>query len=132
MTLTDSHPHLEQGTFALRVRTEPIPTDQTMHLSCAAATGDRDSLWESRREWMFDMIKRKGLENSNNKDFQFWQQHNHPIELSTVALLDQKLKYIHNNPVEEGFVESPEMWHFSSAKEYYGKGEGELELLFIQ
>lgn len=93
---------------------------------------EKDNLGESRKDWMIDMMKKTGTRNSNNKDFQFWQQHNHPIELSTNELLDQKLEYIHNNPIEAGFVESPEMWQYSSAKDYYGKGKGELDILFIQ
>ncbi len=87
---------------------------------------------ESRREWMFQMMLKAGIENGNNNDFQLWQQHYHPIELSTNYLLEQKLNYIHNNPVDSGFVESPEMWLYSSARDYYGTGKGELELIFIE
>jgi REP element-mobilizing transposase RayT len=36
---------------------------------------------ESRREWMLWMFKRAGAKNSNVKEYQFWQQNNHPIEL---------------------------------------------------
>ncbi|MBK7690957.1 MAG: hypothetical protein IPJ31_07525 [Bacteroidetes bacterium] len=42
--------------------------------------------------------------------FQFWQQHNQPIVLDNNFLIDQKVEYIHNNPVEAGFVEKPEDW----------------------
>ena len=62
---------------------------------------------ESRREWMLWLMKRAGAKNERNKDFQFWQQHNHPIELSTNEMIDQRLDYTHNNPVEAGFVEEP-------------------------
>lgn len=34
---------------------------------------------ESRREWMLRLMKHAGGKNERNKDFQFWQQHNHPI-----------------------------------------------------
>ena len=91
-----------------------------------------EKVGESRREWMLSMMHQAGINNGNNKDFQFWQHHNHPIELSTNNLLDQKLNYIHNNPVEAGFVESPEMWQYSSAKDYYGNGKGVIDILFIQ
>ena len=84
----------------------------------------KEKVGESRREWMLDLMLKAGLRNSNNKDFQFWQQHNHPIELSTNKLLDQKLDYIHDNPVIAGFVESPEMWQFSSAKKLLQKRKG--------
>jgi len=39
---------------------------------------------KSRKEWLICMFKRAGKRNSNNRDFQFWQQDNHPIELSNV------------------------------------------------
>ncbi len=31
---------------------------------------------------------------------------------------DQKLNYIHDNPVRKGYVENPEHWKFSSARNY--------------
>ena len=46
--------------------------------------------------WLFE---RAGTRNPNNTRYQFWQQHNHPIELNTNEKLDQRLNYIHNNPV---------------------------------
>jgi putative transposase len=53
------------------------------------------------------MFGRAGKKNVRNNDFQFWQQHNHPIELNTNEMMDQKLDYIHNNPVTAGFVLAP-------------------------
>jgi hypothetical protein len=34
-------------------------------------------------------------------------------------MLHQKLNYIHNNPVEAGFVGNPEDYLYSSARNYY-------------
>ena len=53
---------------------------------------------------MLWMIGRAGKKNSNNRDFQFWQQNNEPIELNTNGLLNNTLHYTHYNPVEAGFV----------------------------
>ena len=75
---------------------------------------------ESRKEWMISMMQKAGKNNSNNNGFQFWQQHNQPIELFTKKVIQQKLEYIHNNPVVEGFVEKPEEYLYSSAKDYAG------------
>ena len=86
---------------------------------------------ESRREWMLLMMERVGKQNSNNAGFQFWQQHNQPIELNTNDLMEQKLEYIHNNPVVSGFVDNPEEWLFSSARDYAGR-KGLLEISFIE
>src|ERR1039458_8529016 len=60
---------------------------------------------ESRREWIIWMFKKAGSKNNNNDNYQLWQQHNQPIELSTPEMFNQKLEYIHNNPVKAGFVE---------------------------
>ncbi len=59
---------------------------------------------ESRRSWTIWMFKRAGAKNSNNKIYQFWQQDNHPIELSTNEMLDSRLNYLHHNPVRVGLV----------------------------
>lgn len=85
---------------------------------------------ESRKEWMLWMMKRAGEKKSNNKDFQFWQQHNHPIELSTKEIMLQRLNYIHNNPVEAGFVDQPADWVFSSARDYEDQ-KGIIEISFL-
>jgi putative transposase len=67
----------------------------------------KENISESRREWMLWMFKRAGEKNSRNNDFQFWQQHNHPVKLSDNYMMDQRLECIHNNPVEAGFVNRP-------------------------
>lgn len=85
---------------------------------------------ESRKKWMLYMMTSTGLKNGNNKDWQFWQQNNHPIELSSNFIAEQKLEYLHYNPVSAGYVESPEHWLYSSAKDYYGK-KGLLDVEFI-
>jgi len=83
---------------------------------------------ESRREWMIYMFERAGKRNSNNKDFQFWQQGNHPIELSTPAMLNQKLDYLHENPVKAGIVYEPQEYVYSSAIDYYTTRKGLIEI----
>ena len=88
------------------------------------------NLYESRREWMLSLMYESGMENKRNRYFQFWQQHNHPIELSSNEMIDQRLAYMHNNPVELGLVEKEEEWLHSSAGDYYGIRKGEIELLF--
>jgi len=76
---------------------------------------------ESRREWMLWMMERAGKFNPNNNDFQFWQQKNNPIELFDNDVMRQKLDYLHNNPVEAGFVDEPWEYLYSSASDYCGK-----------
>jgi REP element-mobilizing transposase RayT len=73
---------------------------------------------ESRREWMLWMFERAGKKNSNVTKRQFWQQNNKPIEIYSLSVFEQKLNYIHNNPVEAGFVTNPIDWKYSSARNY--------------
>jgi hypothetical protein len=86
---------------------------------------------ESRREWIFGFMTQAGKSNSNNYEFQFWQQNNHPLELNNNFLMEQKLEYIHMNPVVSGFVEEPEHWLYSSARDYAGK-KGMLNIVFLE
>jgi putative transposase len=72
-----------------------------------------------------------GGANSNNKRYQFWQQHNHPIELNTNEMIDQRLDYIHNNPVEAGIVLSAEHYLYSSAVNYAGLPEKLIDVILI-
>ncbi|MEQ8304852.1 MAG: transposase [Cyclobacteriaceae bacterium] len=91
---------------------------------------DSDGSTESRRGWMLWLFESAGKKNSNNKKYQFWQQDNHPIELSTNEMLDQRLEYIHNNPVVERIVNEAEHYVYSSAINFAG-GKGLLEIEFL-
>ena len=73
---------------------------------------------ESRRDWMLWMFERAGKKNSNVTNKQFWQQNNHPIEIWSLKVFEQKLNYIHQNPVKAGFVTDPIDWKYSSARNY--------------
>jgi REP element-mobilizing transposase RayT len=73
---------------------------------------------ESRKDWLLRMMEGAGFKNSNVNKRQFWQQHNKPIEVWSNKVLKQKIDYIHNNPVEQGFVTDPEDWKYSSARNY--------------
>ena len=78
--------------------------------------------------WMFT---RAGLANSKNNDWQFWIQDSHPVQLSTSEMLLQRINYIHNNPVEAGFVCEPEHWKYSSAHDYCGGTQGLIDLIML-
>ena len=86
---------------------------------------------ESRRNWMLWIFKSQGEKNSKNTNYQFWRQNNHPKELVTNKFFDEKLNYIHNNPVEGGIVDEPEHYVFSSARDYAGR-KGLIEVQFIE
>jgi REP element-mobilizing transposase RayT len=88
---------------------------------------------ESRREWMLRLFKYYAKYNSNNSEYQFWKQNNQPIELASQQWINQKIDYIHMNPVKAGLVEVPEHYVYSSAGNYQNrKGLIEVELLDLQ
>jgi putative transposase len=83
---------------------------------------------ESRKEWLLWMFERAGKKNSNVKHRQFWQQNNQPIEIWSLKVFDQKLTYIHQNPVEAGFVTESIDWKYSSARNYGNNDHTILEI----
>jgi len=89
-----------------------------------------ENMHESRKEWILWMMKRAGLQNSNVKDMQFWQQNNKPVELWSPDVIDQKVDYIHDNPIQAGFVIEAHYWKYSSAIDYSG-GKGVLEIDYV-
>ena len=95
------------------------------------ALEDTARVQESRREWILHRMYNAGTYNPNNNDFQFWQQHSHPIELNTNDKIDHYLEYIHLNPVAAGFVDQPEGWLYSSARDYANTSKGMIELCFL-
>jgi putative transposase len=70
---------------------------------------------ESRKEWLMYMFKFFANRYAQNAEFMFWQKTNYPIELYSPAVIQQKLDYIHNNPVVAGIVIEPNFYQYSSA-----------------
>lgn len=85
---------------------------------------------ESKKEWMMKIFRNAGQNKSNNKEYQFWQQDNHPIELFSPLVTFQKIDYIHNNPVVAGIVSEADHYLLSSARDYLGiRGVLDVEIL---
>ena len=73
---------------------------------------------ESRREWLINQFKFYGSISSQKQNLQFWKHDNHPFYLYSNKMIQQKVDYIHFNPVEAGFVNEPHEWRLSSANEH--------------
>ena len=76
---------------------------------------------QSRKEFLLDFFKKEAEKSSNVKHYQFWRHDNKPIELWSNKVIQQKIDYVHNNPVEEGWVYKPEDYVYSSAIDYAGQ-----------
>lgn len=79
---------------------------------------------ESRKEWLLQQFK-------SADGIRFWRRDNRPIELWSNAVIDQKLNYLHQNPVVEGLVFRAEDYVYSSATDYAGQ-HGLLDILVVQ
>ena len=85
---------------------------------------------ESRREWMLNLFSSAAKRQNKKGSFQIWTHENHAVEVFSNSFIEQKVNYIHNNPVKNGLVFKPEDYVYSSAK-YYTDGEGVLEVIPI-
>lgn len=63
------------------------------------------------------MVRKKRSKEASQH--QVWQEGAHPQIIRDDATLNQKIEYIHNNPVRRGYVDAPEHWRYSSARNYY-------------
>ena len=78
---------------------------------------------ESRREWLlnkFDPIAIgfEGKKSGKIKDFKIWTVDNHAIEIFGYINIEEKVNYIHQNPVKAMIVYCAEQYVFSSAIDY--------------
>ena len=63
----------------------------------------------------------------DDRAYQFWQEGVHPELIQSEEMMRQKIDYIHYNPVKRGYVDVPEHWRYSSARDYAGQS-GLLEV----
>ncbi|MBJ6119483.1 transposase [Pontibacter sp. BT310] len=76
---------------------------------------------ESRRQWLLHRFKFNADQNSKVKHYKLWQDGNEAKEMFSNTFIDQKLEYIHQNPVRAEWVNEPEYYRYSSAANYAGE-----------
>ena len=65
---------------------------------------------------------------AKDRMYQFWERNSLSIELRSSKVFDQKLEYIHQNPVKAGLCILSEQYYYSSANFYY-TGMDEFKML---
>lgn len=68
---------------------------------------------EQRVTWL------RAFRNAGDGQPKLWEEGFHPEQVHSQAFYQQKLDYIHANPVRAGFVDSPCQWKYSSSGFYY-------------
>jgi putative transposase len=85
---------------------------------------------ESRRNWLLWIFESQGERSSSNENVKIWQHGNHPVILDRNEIIDERLNYIHENPVKAGICFQSWDYVYSSASQYAGK-EGFLDIKFL-
>jgi len=73
---------------------------------------------ESRKEWLLMIFKYAAGKHKRNNNYQVWTHENHPEEIFSNKFIEQKINYIHMNPVRAGIVVNAEDYLYSSARNY--------------
>ncbi|MCU0325764.1 MAG: transposase [Spirosomaceae bacterium] len=85
---------------------------------------------ESRKQWLLYRFEYNGRFNPKIKEFKFWQDGNDAKECYSLDFIEQKVNYIHQNPVRAEIVDFPEDYIYSSARNYCGK-KGLIDVVLI-
>ena len=75
---------------------------------------------ESRKNWLLWIIESQGEMSNSNTHSKIWIHENHPIPLDRNNMFEERLNYIHLNPVRAGICFTPEDYVYSSAGAYAG------------
>jgi REP-associated tyrosine transposase len=70
---------------------------------------------------LLKQLRSQKLAHKTESDFQVWQEGSHPEQIQGDEMMWQKIEYIHNNPVQRGYVDDPLYWRYSSARNYAGQ-----------
>lgn len=96
------------------LKLQDILRDHKKFTAKAVVKAIADNPQESRREWLLGLLQKP------DGSIQLWQHDLHPVWLRRMDIIQQKLRYIHGNPVEEGLVEEPHHYLYSSARDEAG------------
>ena len=89
-------------------RPELLLGDFKRFTSKAIIKAIKENPQEDRKDVMLEGFRKAAKKSANVKNYQFWQHDNKPIELWSNDVIQEKIDYIHQNPVEEGLVFRPE------------------------
>lgn len=129
--IMSNHIHLIVGRSG-EPKIEEIIIDFKKFTSVHVCRAIENNSKESRREWLLELFSSAALQSKKHVKYHFWQNEYHPIELNTNEMMDQRLNYVHNNPVEAGIVEKAEDYMYSSARDYTLDRKGLLDIKFIE
>nr|VFJ91277.1 MAG: Transposase IS200 like [Candidatus Kentron sp. H]VFJ99198.1 MAG: Transposase IS200 like [Candidatus Kentron sp. H]VFK00578.1 MAG: Transposase IS200 like [Candidatus Kentron sp. H] len=78
-------------------------------------------LKEQRARRILEQLRFFKKQHKQDREHQVWEEGSHPEEIQGEEMLRQKIDYIHNNPVNCGYLDRAEHWRYSSARDYLGQ-----------
>ncbi len=79
-----------------------------------------ERLYKDNRDWILQLMSEHKPDYKQESSFQFWEEGNHPKQIQELKMLNQKIEYIHYNPVKRGLVVNEKDWIYSSASNFLG------------
>ena len=77
-----------------------------------------DHLDQINYKQYLNYLKRSKKPYKNRQSYQVWEDGFYPKQIICNRMMKQKIDYIHLNPVKRGYVDSPEHWRYTSARNY--------------
>nr|VFJ91358.1 MAG: hypothetical protein BECKH772A_GA0070896_1003025 [Candidatus Kentron sp. H]VFJ93979.1 MAG: hypothetical protein BECKH772B_GA0070898_1005316 [Candidatus Kentron sp. H]VFJ99148.1 MAG: hypothetical protein BECKH772C_GA0070978_100298 [Candidatus Kentron sp. H] len=111
--ILENHPHL--------VAASPNLPAAMQRFKSWTARRIIDYLEETRARRMLDLLALFKRAHKTKTTYQVWEEGSHPQAIVNEMIMRQKIDYIHHNPVARGYVDRPEHWRYSSARNYLGQ-----------
>ena len=86
--------------------------------------------WAERtnKDWVLNQLAHFKKQYKRASQHQVWQEGVHPQLVQDDGMLLQKITYVHENPVRRAWVDVPEHWRHSSARNYLLDDHSVLEI----
>ncbi|MEI8572547.1 transposase [Methylomonas sp. EFPC1] len=96
-------------------------THQLAHFKSYTARQLIDYLQAVNAERLLKQLNWFREAHKTDREYQLWEEGSHPQMIDNPDVLRQKLEYIHLNQVKRDYVDLPEHWRYSSARNYAGQ-----------
>lgn len=93
-------------------------SEKIRHFKSFTATEIVKLFQQKKRTRILRHLKRAKLKYKKESRYQIWQEGFFPKQIIGDKMMCQKMEYIHYNPVKRGYVDCPEDWRYSSARNY--------------
>ena len=79
-----------------------------------------DNLMNEKNDIVLNKLRCLKMNSKVQSEYQLWQEGFHPKLIISDKEFQQKLDYIHTNPIRNEYIDEPQKWKYSSYNNYYG------------